>query len=208
MMFPVSEELDPGTVQEHTSNINESKTPEVPRECPMCSLANSGGDEECRTCGSALPLDSTSDGDNCPRRESARAASSQTQQLPPGESAATAGASLEGTEDSVYLKGLAEAQRESAALAGDLEKRAAEWKQQLEKACYLSKQTTAVYRGHIEEDLRKAIAVSFELHSALEAGTHTPAPSGDPAELFCHVAEQASGECYIPNKMFYIEFVI
>ena len=131
-----------------------SETPEVPRECPMCSLANSGGDEECRTCGSALPLDSTSDGDNCPRRESARAASSQTQQLPPGESVATAGASLEGTEDSVYLKELAEAQRESAALAGDLEKRAAEWKQQLENACYLSKQNTAVYRGRGESARR------------------------------------------------------
>ena len=67
---------------------------------------------------------------------------------------ATAGASLEGTEDSVYLKELAEAQRESAALAGDLEKREAEWKQQLEKACYLSKQKTAVYRGRGESARR------------------------------------------------------
>ena len=54
----------------------------------------------------------------------------------------------------MYLKGLAEAQRESAALAGDLEKRAAEWKQQLEKACYLSKQNTAVYRGRGESARR------------------------------------------------------
>ena len=102
-------------------------------------------------CGSALPRDSTSDGDNTTRPEDAGAASSQAQQqLPPGDSAATARASLEETEDSVFLEMLAEAQRESAALAGDLEKHEAEWRQQSKKSRYLSKQKTAVYRGHGE----------------------------------------------------------
>ena len=102
-------------------------------------------------CGSALPRDSTSDDDDTARREDAGAASSQAQQqLPPGDSAATARASLEETKDSVYLEMLAEAQRESAALAGDLEKHEAEWKQQSKSSRYLSKQKTAVYRGHGE----------------------------------------------------------
>ena len=119
----------------------------------MCTFVNSNeaGADGCEMCGSALPLppleETGGDGgvsgeqegeqkteENSVSRGEGEGSSSQAPRPQRGGSVADGGTDSEETEDAAYLRSLAEAQRESAKLARDLDRRQGEFEDDIQRA--------------------------------------------------------------------------